>query len=43
MRWFLIDMVQREWVKSTNKIKAVFLFGDGADNIAGVDEAEEGH
>lgn len=41
MRWFLIDMVEWEWVKSTNKIKAVFLLSDGADNITGVHEAQE--
>lgn len=41
MRWFLIDMVEWEWVKSTNKIKAVLLLGDRADNITGVHEAQE--
>lgn len=41
MRGFLIDMVEWEWVKSTNKIKAVLLLGDGADDVAGVHEAQE--
>lgn len=34
-------MVEWEWVKSSNKIKAVLLLSDSADNIAGVHEAKE--
>lgn len=41
MRWFLIDMVEWEWVKSTNKIKAVLLLCDDADDVAGVDETQQ--
>lgn len=41
MRWFLIDMVEWEWVKSTNKIKAVFLLRDNANDITGVDETKQ--
>lgn len=41
MRWFLIDMVEWKWVKSTNEIKAVLLFSKCADDITGVHKTHE--
>lgn len=38
---FLIDMVERKWIKSTNEIKAVLLFCEHTGDITGVHESEE--
>ena len=36
-----IDMVQGEWVKSTNEIKAVLFFCEHADHVATIDKTQE--
>lgn len=36
-----IDMVEGEWIKSTNEIKAVLLFCEHAGHITGVHKAKE--